>query len=235
MRICFATRRWIWVCEPATEASVDEILARYRAAGSTIFAVQPSPSAAPGDLPAWLPPAAYRCATTGPRSIARQRPMSSSGPICGLSASTGARGPFAEISCTAFGLPVVMQSWLAAGVGQPGWAHYLAFDGEMPVAGGALFVKGDVGWLGIASTLPAAAARRARRPHGAPHPRCGRIGLPLGRHRGRRGHTGAPEPLLSQHAAHRLPPGLSTAQLHRAACVIGHLTPSAVAPPNHSR
>jgi GNAT superfamily N-acetyltransferase len=35
------------------------------------------------------------------------------------------------------------------------------FDGETSVAGGALFVKGDVGWLGIASTLP------AHRRHGA--------------------------------------------------------------------
>ena len=40
--------------EPATEAALDEILARYRAAGSTTFAVQLSPSAAPSDLPAWL-------------------------------------------------------------------------------------------------------------------------------------------------------------------------------------
>jgi GNAT superfamily N-acetyltransferase len=69
---------------------------------------------------------------------------------------------FAEISCTAFGMPAVMQPWLAAGVGRPGWTHYLAFDGETPAAGGALFVKGDVGWLGIASTLPAYRRRGAQ-------------------------------------------------------------------------
>ena len=69
---------------------------------------------------------------------------------------------FAEVSCTAFGMPAVMQPWLTAGVGQPGWMHYLAFDGETPVAGGALFLKGDVGWLGIASTLPAYRRRGAQ-------------------------------------------------------------------------
>jgi hypothetical protein len=66
-------------------------------------------------------------------------------------------------------MPAVMQPRLAAGVDQPGWAHYPAFDGETPVAGGALFVQGDVGWLGIGSTLPA-------------HRRRGGVELTLGRH-----------------------------------------------------
>ena len=149
--------------EPATEAALDEILTRYRAAGSATFAVQLSPSAAPGDLPAWLHARGlllrdnwakvYRAAT--PDVVIRTDLR-----IERIDRAHAAA--FAEISCTAFGMPAVMQPWLAAGVGRPGWTHYLAFDGETPAAGGALFVKGDVGWLGIASTLPAYRRRGAQ-------------------------------------------------------------------------
>ena len=149
--------------EPATEATVDQILTRYRAAGSATFAVQLSPSAAPSDLPAWLQARglplrdkwakAYRAL---PRDVAIQTDLRVE--RIGQAHATA----FAEISCTAFGMPAMMQPWLTAGVGQPGWAHYLAFDGEMPVAGGALFVKDEVGWLGIASTLPAHRRRGAQ-------------------------------------------------------------------------
>jgi hypothetical protein len=149
--------------QPATEAALDEILARHRAAGSTTFAVQLSPSAAPSDLPAWLHARGlalrdiwakvYRAATP---DIAIQTDLR----IERIGRTHAAA--FTEISCTAFGMPVMMQPWLAAGVGQPGWAHYLAFDGETPVAGAALFVKGDMGWLGIDGTLPAHRRRGAQ-------------------------------------------------------------------------
>ena len=149
--------------EPATEAALDEILAHYRAAGSATFAVQLSPSAAPSDLPAWLHARGlsmrdnwakvYRAA---PPDVVIRTDLR----IERIGQAHAAA--FAEVSCTAFGMPAVMQPWLAEGVGQPGWAHYLAFDGETPVAGGALFVKGDVGWLGIASTLPAHRRRGAQ-------------------------------------------------------------------------
>ena len=125
--------------------------------------MQLSPIAAPSDLPAWLHARGlplrdnwakvYRAATP---DVAIQTDLR----IERIDQAHAAA--FAEISCTAFGMPAVMQPWLAAGVGQPGWAHYLAFDGETPVAGGALFVKGDVGWLGIASTLPAHRRRGAQ-------------------------------------------------------------------------
>jgi GNAT superfamily N-acetyltransferase len=148
--------------EPMTEAALDEILTRYRAAGSATFAVQLSPLAAPSDLPAWLHARGlsmrdnwakvYRAAT--PDVVIRTDLRIER---IGLAHAAA----FAEVSCTAFDVPAVMQPWLAEGIGQPGWAHYLAYDGEMPVAGGALFVKGDVGWLGIAGTLP------AHRRHGA--------------------------------------------------------------------
>jgi GNAT superfamily N-acetyltransferase len=148
---------------PVTEPELDEILARYRAAGSATFAAQLSPRAAPGDLPAWLHARGlslrdnwakvYRAAA--PDVIVRTD-------LRVERIDRAHAAAFAEVSCTAFGMPAVLQPWLAAGVGRPGWSHYLAFDGETPVAGGALFVEGNVGWLGIASTLPAHRRRGAQ-------------------------------------------------------------------------
>jgi GNAT superfamily N-acetyltransferase len=74
---------------------------------------------------------------------------------------------------TGFGMSEPVRPWLAATVGRASWQHYLAFDGEIPVAGAALFVRQGLGWLGIASTLPthrgrgAQSALIARRVHDA--------------------------------------------------------------------
>jgi GNAT superfamily N-acetyltransferase len=61
---------------------------------------------------------------------------------------------FARTDVEAFRFPEAMVPWIAAIVGRPGWRHWAAFDGQEPVGFGALFVKGDVGWLGFASTRP---------------------------------------------------------------------------------
>ena len=43
---------------------------------------------------------------------------------------------------------------LAALPGREGWQCFAAYDGEAPVACGALYVHEGVGWLGVAGTLP---------------------------------------------------------------------------------
>ena len=69
---------------------------------------------------------------------------------------------FAEVTTNGFGMPPQWRPWIAATVGRPQWRHYLAWSGNDPVAAGALFIHGDVGWLGVASTLPAARRRGAQ-------------------------------------------------------------------------
>ena len=41
----------------------------------------------------------------------------------------------------------------ARSVGREGWSHYLALDGEEPVAVGALYVRDGAAWLGSGATL----------------------------------------------------------------------------------
>ena len=66
------------------------------------------------------------------------------------------------VTTVGFGMPSEWRPWIAATVGRPNWHYYLAFTGASAVAAAALFVHGTVGWLGVASTLPAARRRGAQ-------------------------------------------------------------------------
>ena len=69
---------------------------------------------------------------------------------------------FAEVACAVFGMPDHLRAWLEQSVGRSGWCHYLAFEGDLPIATGALFVQGDAGWLGLGATLPSHRRRGAQ-------------------------------------------------------------------------
>jgi ribosomal protein S18 acetylase RimI-like enzyme len=68
---------------------------------------------------------------------------------------------FARVIRTSFGMPPVVEPWLAAAVGRPGWRHYVALAGDDVIATGALYVVCDRAWMGLAST------REDARGHGA--------------------------------------------------------------------
>ena len=76
---------------------------------------------------------------------------------------------FGQVACTAFGMPSALQPWLANLVKCANWHVYLAFDSEQAAACGALFVRGEVGWLGIEGTL---SSHRRRGGQGAIMARC---------------------------------------------------------------
>jgi hypothetical protein len=140
--------------EPATEAMVAALVARYQAAGVQNFGVQLSPQAAPADLPAWLEKhnlvprdrwvKVFQSAQT-PAHVATDLRFER----IGESHLT----TWAEVASAAFDMPLPLAVGLARSVGQPSWRHYLAWDGPQPVATAALFLHGRVGWLGAAGTL----------------------------------------------------------------------------------
>jgi hypothetical protein len=149
--------------EPATEAMLDDILARYRQAGIRNFAFQLSPVAQPPELPAWLKARQLRPQDNWAKVYRASEPS--------VAIPTELRveriGPeyasaFSEVACTAFEMPMRLRPWIEANFARPGWHYYLAFDGERPVATGALFVREGVGWLGLGSTLPTDRRRGAQ-------------------------------------------------------------------------
>lgn len=149
--------------QPARRNDLEGGLDRFRAAGLKGYGVQLSPRAMPDGLPEWLSAAGlvrrdswskcYRAAGGVP-SITTDLRVEEIGPERG--------GTAASIVCAAFGMPAEREPWLASVVGRPGWHHYVAFDGSEAVATAALFVRGDIGWLGVAGTLQGARRRGAQ-------------------------------------------------------------------------
>lgn len=69
---------------------------------------------------------------------------------------------FGEVACAGFAMPSGAGASIASIVSRAGWFAVLAWDGDEAVACAALCVRGDVGWLGIAATLPGARRRGAQ-------------------------------------------------------------------------
>lgn len=61
---------------------------------------------------------------------------------------------FAAAAVGGFGMPPALAPWLVAMVGRPGWRTYIGWDGEQPVAAGALYTRGETAWCGLGATLP---------------------------------------------------------------------------------
>ena len=69
---------------------------------------------------------------------------------------------FGAVFVAAYGVDSDTASWLASVHRREGWHAFAAYDGQEPVATGALFVAGDVGWVGLGATLPTARGRGAQ-------------------------------------------------------------------------
>jgi hypothetical protein len=148
---------------PARRDDVEAALVRYRSAGLVHCGVQLSPAAKPVEFAEWLDDAGLV------RGDCWSKVYRAAGDVPVIATPLGVEeigeedaGIFASVACAAFGMPSQLEPWIASIVGRPGWHHYLAFDGEEPVASAALFVRGEVGWLGIAGTLPSARRRGAQ-------------------------------------------------------------------------
>jgi hypothetical protein len=60
---------------------------------------------------------------------------------------------FARIIVEAFEWPVALENWMSTTVERPNWYHYLAFDGNHPVAAASMFIHKRMAWMGFAATL----------------------------------------------------------------------------------
>ena len=146
--------------KPVTEAQLDGIVARYRAAGVPRFFVPLSPAAEPAEARDWL---LARQLTRFNRWAKLERGVE---PVADV--PTDARieeiGPgqaavFARVLREGFGMEPGLEPWIAAIVGRKNWRHYMGFDGSEPVGTASLFVRGEWASLGFAATLPRARGR----------------------------------------------------------------------------
>lgn len=140
------------VGRPATDGDVDEALA---AMGDTTCYVAISPSAAPADLDARLEARGlepgwgwmlFRRSAAPPPEVSTELRL--------VEVGREERTAWARVAATAYGLPDAVVPFIASVVGAPGWACWLALDGDEPAATGALWVDGDAAYFGFAGTLP---------------------------------------------------------------------------------
>ena len=141
---------------PATEADLDDVIAFYAEHGRTTVSIPIAPQAEPPDLTDWAAargfpessrwPKLSRSLTALPDPAQTDLRVEAIGP--------GRADAFADIVMAAFDFDDALRSMLPPLVGRSGWLHYLAFDGEEPVATGAVHLRDDIAWLGFGATLP---------------------------------------------------------------------------------
>jgi hypothetical protein len=142
------------VFQPASRELVRDIAARYQDAGVR-FMVHLSPTARPESLRDWL---AEEGLTPHGEWITLHRDAA---PVAGH--TTGLRvervgrthaALFAQTLCSGYGMPDEWADLYEDLVGRPHWTHYLAMDGDLPVATSSIFVHPPFAWCGNSGVLP---------------------------------------------------------------------------------
>ncbi len=139
---------------PATESMLDEALAVLQHAGCKNYMAQLSPFSQPAQCPEWLAARGLKPSRNWAKMYRGNEPT----PVIPTDLRVETIGKdqadaFADVVLATFEMPSVLRPLVKGIVGQPGWHNYLAFDGGKPVAAAAMYVKGEVAWLGFDGTL----------------------------------------------------------------------------------
>jgi GNAT superfamily N-acetyltransferase len=69
---------------------------------------------------------------------------------------------FGRLVATAFDFPPAIAPLPSQTIGRPHWHHYLAFEGDTPIASGAMYLAGSAAWFSFAATDAAYRKRGAQ-------------------------------------------------------------------------
>lgn len=70
---------------------------------------------------------------------------------------------FADTAVAGFGMPPPMATWLARIVGRPHWHAYVTLANGVPAGAAAMYVAGELAWLGVGSSKPDLRKRGSQR------------------------------------------------------------------------
>ena len=140
------------VAAPVTAADLDRIAGVY---GPVRHSIALAPCAQPPEIAAMLAERGYE---PGYAWVKFHRPADTP-PAARTELRVERIGPeraaqFTAVLRAGFELAEDVTAMLEHLPGRPGWGWYLAYDGDVAVACGAVFVRGDHAWLGQAATLP---------------------------------------------------------------------------------
>lgn len=146
---------------PATEQSVDDVLAFYGLAPRP-FIVAVEPDARPRALAGWIEARGLRRRLLLAR--AQRVPQAATAPLPFRMEVIGPDAADTYVSLASHGLPAVVARAVGSLVGRPGWKHVVAFEHDIPVAGAALYVDAGIASFCWTATHP---AHRRRGAHAA--------------------------------------------------------------------
>jgi hypothetical protein len=137
------------------ESLIDETIALFQEQNVPRFFVQVCPLAQPAALPQWLRQRGFQHYNNWVKLYRDAQPMDPVKTDLRVEQIGSEMGDvFADILVTSFEWSPDLKPWVAASVGRDGWRHYLAFDGNTPMATAAVYCRGEYGWIDFASTLP---------------------------------------------------------------------------------
>jgi len=142
-------------CEPATDEILDALDAVYSENGVATYAYEIAPSSEPADLPARLRDRGF--VPFKQTTLLYRRVEVIAPPPCDFRVSRigiERAAAFADMSCEIFELDGPFPSLLRATFNSPAWQHWMAFDGDVPVATAITHVVDNVAWIGWVGTLP---------------------------------------------------------------------------------
>lgn len=136
-----------------SESEVDDVIAHMNRCGLR-YAVPVAPQSQPSVLASWLESRGF---TRGYAWMKFARPCdgvphATSGLAVRVVGGDHA-GEFGQVVTEGFGLPPAAVPWIGSLAGRMNWVCVMAFEGDTPVAAGAVYVDGDHAWLGLGATL----------------------------------------------------------------------------------
>lgn len=150
---------------PLTSKQLDEIAADYAAAGVKRWMLQWCPDAMPSSADELIVARGGRAVTPLLKMWrATNAPLATTQPTTCSVLEIGAddAAAFEAVVAEPLGVPPVLGPGIRSTVGHPGWHYYMALDGTRPIAGAAMYVRGDGAWLGLAATATTDRGRGAQ-------------------------------------------------------------------------
>jgi GNAT superfamily N-acetyltransferase len=146
--------------QPASRALIRDVADFYRDIG-TRFMIHAGPHPEPPQMTGWLREEGLTAADRWLTLYRRDEPVPEPVSMLRLERiGTRHAGGFAQTLCRGYGMPEEWAPLYEGIVGRDGWRHFMAFDGDIPVATSSIFITSRKAWCGNSGTL-----RRYRR-HG---------------------------------------------------------------------
>jgi len=143
------------VVAPVDAAEVSRIREWYADRKQTDYVLEVAPGARPDDVGGILAAQGLVASATRQAKVWRT-PAEVAVPegVVVRELTTDDREAFAAVNVAAWGVPPMMGTWFGATLGADGFRHFgVLADGEV-VSVGAMYVTGDLAWLGFGATVP---------------------------------------------------------------------------------